>query len=92
MIQASFDTLSDPTRRRIAELLLQRERSVGELVERFTLSQPAISRHLSVLLAAGLVSVRQDGRRRVYGLRAEPFEELADWLEPYRQPGRMPSR
>ncbi len=75
--------LADPTRRRIVELLLQRERSVGELVARFTLTQPAISRHLGALRAAGLVTVRRDGRRRVYRLRAQPLAELADWLEPY---------
>ena len=79
--------LADPTRRRILELLLARERSVGELVARFTLTQPAISRHLRALLAAGLVTVRRDGRRRLYRLRTEPLAELADWLEPYRTPG-----
>jgi DNA-binding transcriptional ArsR family regulator len=66
------------------DLLLQRERSVGELVERFTLSQPAISKHLRALRDAGLVNVRRDGRRRVYELRAEPLRELVEWLEPYR--------
>jgi DNA-binding transcriptional ArsR family regulator len=85
MIQSSLEMLVDPTRRRILELLLQRERSVGELVARFTLTQPAISRHLGALRAAGLVTVRRDGRRRVYRLRADPLGELVDWLEPYRQ-------
>ncbi len=83
MIQNSLEMLVDPTRRRILELLLQRERSVGELVDRFTLTQPAISRHLGALRAAGLVTVRRDGRRRVYRLRTEPLAELVDWLEPY---------
>jgi DNA-binding transcriptional ArsR family regulator len=86
VIQSSLEMLVDPTRRRILELLFQRERSVGELVARFTLTQPAISRHLGALRAAGLVTVRRDGRRRVYRLRAEPLAELLDWLEPYRQP------
>lgn len=86
MIQQSLEMLVDPTRRRIVELLLVRERSVGELVARFTLTQPAISRHLGALLAAGLVSVRRDGRRRMYRLRAQPMAELAEWLEPYRNP------
>ncbi|MGD0385025.1 MAG: metalloregulator ArsR/SmtB family transcription factor [Solirubrobacteraceae bacterium] len=87
VIQGSLEMLADPTRRRILELLLQRERSVGELVARFTLTQPAISRHLAALRAAGLVTVRRDGRLRVYRLRAEPLAELADWLEPYREQG-----
>jgi DNA-binding transcriptional ArsR family regulator len=85
VIQSSLEMLVDPTRRRMLELLLQRERSVGELVARFTLTQPAISRHLGALRAAGLVTVRRDGRRRVYRLRPEPLTELVDWLEPYRR-------
>ena len=80
-----FNALSDPARRRILELLRQRERSVGELVERLTLSQPGVSKHLRVLRDAGLVRVRADGRRRWYGLRAEPLAELDAWLAPYRE-------
>jgi DNA-binding transcriptional ArsR family regulator len=80
-----FNALSDPARRRILELLRQRERSVGELVERLTLSQPGVSKHLRVLREAGLVRVRADGRRRWYGLRADPLAELDAWLAPYRK-------
>ena len=80
-----FTALSDPARRRILELLRQRERSVGELVERLRLSQPGVSKHLRVLREAGLVRVRADGRRRWYRLRAEPLAELDAWLAPYRE-------
>ena len=52
----------------------------SELVDRFTLSQPAISRHLRDLRDAGAVTVRRDGQRRVYSLRPEPLDEIADWL------------
>ncbi len=55
------------------------------LVERVALSQPAVSKHLRVLRDAGLVSVRADGQRRLYRIRAAPLVELDDWLEPYRQ-------
>ena len=77
----SFEALSDPTRRRILELLRDRERSVGELVERFTLSQPAISRHLRVLLDAGLVDVTRQGAERRYRLRPQGLVSVREWLD-----------
>jgi DNA-binding transcriptional ArsR family regulator len=76
-----YGALADPTRRRILELLNDRERSVTELVERFTLTQPAISKHLVVLAAAGLVRPRREGRRRVYALRRNGLEPIRAWLE-----------
>jgi len=82
---ATFDALSEPMRRRILELLRDGERGVGELVERLGLSQPGVSKHLRILREAGLVSVRPEGRRRWYGLRAEPLAELDAWLAPYRE-------
>jgi DNA-binding transcriptional ArsR family regulator len=82
---APFTAVSDPARRQILELLRQRERPVNELVERLDLSQPGVSKHLRVLREAGLVRVRPEGRRRVYGLRAEPLAELDAWLAPYRK-------
>ena len=81
---APFTALSDPARRRILELLRERERPVGELVAQLQLSQPGVSKHLRVLREAGLVRVRPDGKRRWYGLRAEPLAELDAWLAPYR--------
>lgn len=82
---APFTALAEPARRQILELLRQRERSVGELVERLKLSQPGVSKHLRVLREAGLVRVRPEGQRRWYGLRAEPLAELDAWLAPYRE-------
>jgi DNA-binding transcriptional ArsR family regulator len=70
--------------RQILDGLRGGERSVGELVGRLDLSQPGVSKHLKVLREAGLVAVRPDGKRRFYGLRADPLAEVADWLEPYR--------
>ena len=81
----TFEVLAEPTRRRILDLLRERERSVGELVSRLTLSQPGVSKHLRVLREAGLVEVRTDAQRRWYGLRAEPLSEVDAWLEPYRR-------
>lgn len=79
-----FETLADPSRRRILELLRTRERPVGELVGALRMSQPAVSRHLRVLREAGLVEAQVDAQRRIYRLRPESLRELDAWLEPYR--------
>ena len=81
----AYSALADPSRREILDLLRSGERSVNELVERLRLSQPGVSKHLKSLREAGLVEVRPEGKRRWYGLRAEPLAEVAEWLEPYRQ-------
>jgi DNA-binding transcriptional ArsR family regulator len=82
---STFEVLAEPTRRRILDLLRDGERSVGELVDRLTLSQPGVSKHLRVLRDAGLVQVRVEAQRRWYGLRPEPLTEIDAWLEPYRR-------
>jgi DNA-binding transcriptional ArsR family regulator len=82
---STFEVLAEPTRRRILDLLRDGERSVGELVDRLTLSQPGVSKHLRVLRDAGLVEVRVEAQRRWYGLRPEPLTEIDAWLEPYRR-------
>lgn len=81
----TFEVVAEPTRRRILDLLVERERSVGELVESLSISQPGVSKHLRVLKDAGLVQVRREAQRRWYGLRAEPLAEIDTWLEPYRR-------
>ena len=81
----TFEVLAEPTRRRILDLLRERDRPVGELVDYLALSQPGVSKHLRVLREAGLVEVRHDAQRRFYGLRAEPLVEVDEWLEPYRR-------
>jgi len=80
----TFDALADPTRRHILDLLLERPRPVGVLVDQLGISQPGVSKHLRVLRDAGLVSVCVDAQRRFYELRTEPLEELDEWLDGYR--------
>ena len=80
-----FQTLADPTRRRIIETLLLGEQQVGEVVEKAGIHQSGVSRHLRILHESGFVQVRPDGQRRLYALRAEPFRELQQWLGPYKQ-------
>jgi len=79
-----FEALADPTRRRILDLLRERPRLVGELVELLEMSQPGVSKHLRVLREAGLVDVRQDAQRRWYEIRPEPLADIHAWLESYR--------
>jgi DNA-binding transcriptional ArsR family regulator len=81
----TFEVLAEPTRRRILDLLRERPRPVGELVDRLQLSQPGVSKHLRVLREADLVGVRSDAQRRWYELRPEPLTEMDAWLEPYRR-------
>lgn len=85
MTTSTFDVLAEPRRRDILDLLRTRERSVGELVEGVSLSQPGVSKHLRVLRDAGLVEVRVDAQRRWYRVRAEPLAEIDAWLAPYRR-------
>lgn len=81
---ATFELLAEPNRRRILDLLRDGERPVGELVDRLSMSQPAVSKHLRVLRDAGLVDVRVDAQRRLYRLRPEPLREVDAWIAPYR--------
>ncbi len=67
------------------ELLRQRPRAVGELVELTGLTQPGTSKHLRVLREAGLVVAQIDAQRRVYTLQTRPLVELDAWLAPYRE-------
>jgi DNA-binding transcriptional ArsR family regulator len=80
----AFQTLADPTRRRIVETLRNGERQVSDIVERAGIHQSGVSRHLRILDDAGFVSMRPDGQRRLYSLKPAPFRELDEWLAKYR--------
>lgn len=84
-MDAVFETLAEPNRRRILDLLREGERPAGALVAGLGLSQPNVSRHLRVLREAELVRVRQDGQRRLYSLNAARLARIDAWLAPYRQ-------
>jgi DNA-binding transcriptional ArsR family regulator len=76
--------LADPTRRRIVELLAERDRSTGEIAEEFDISRPGVSKHLRVLREHGLVRTRVAAQQRIYSLEPTPLEELEAWLARYR--------
>ena len=81
MFVQAFAALADPTRRRIVELLAERDHDAGELAACFPVSRPAVSRHLRVLRESGLVTVRSDAQRRVFSLDPRPLDEMASWLD-----------
>jgi DNA-binding transcriptional ArsR family regulator len=75
-----FEAIAQPTRRDILRLLAGGERSAGEVVSRFKLTQPAISQHLKVLREAGLVNERPEGTRRLYSIRPDGLADLHGFL------------
>ncbi len=82
---AAFNALADPTRRAVLDLLRAGTRPAGDSARAFTVSRPAISKHLSILRRAHLVEERREGRHRLYQLNPEPLREVDIWLEQYRQ-------
>ncbi|MEZ4471123.1 MAG: metalloregulator ArsR/SmtB family transcription factor [bacterium] len=84
-LSATFAALADPTRRAILERLALGEATVMDLAAPFDLSQPAISKHLKVLERAGLVARSRDAQRRPCHLVAAPMQDVATWVERYRQ-------
>jgi DNA-binding transcriptional ArsR family regulator len=79
-----FQALADPSRRAIFESLARGEAAVKDLTARFDLSQPAVSQHLGALRAAGLVSVRREGRYAYYRVEPGGMQPLVDWIAHYR--------
>jgi DNA-binding transcriptional ArsR family regulator len=80
----ALEVLADPTRRRIVELLAERELDAGEIAGHFDVSRPAVSRHLRVLRETGLVRSRGEAQRRIYSLDPAPLAEVDEWLARYR--------
>jgi DNA-binding transcriptional ArsR family regulator len=85
VLDARFAALADPTRRSILARLSRGEATVTELSAPFSISQPAITKHLKVLERAGLISRGRDGQRRPCRLRPEAIKDIAEWTERYRQ-------
>lgn len=84
-LSSAFRALGDPTRRAILARLAEGEASVSELMEPFSLSQPAISKHLKVLEKAGLIEGGRDAQKRPRRLAPLAMKDVADWIEPFRQ-------
>jgi DNA-binding transcriptional ArsR family regulator len=81
--QDPFRAIADPNRRRMLDLMLAEERTVGFLAEQLGIAQPSASQHMQVLRLAGLVDARAEGRRTYYSVRAAELREVADWIAKY---------
>ncbi len=84
-LQAPLMAMAEPHRMAILSMLADGERPAGDFVDALPISQPTVSRHLSVLREAGLVTVRKDAQRRLYRLNPAPLAELDQWLARYRR-------
>lgn len=84
-MHAALQALSEPHRMAILSMLADGERPAGDFVDALPIAQPTVSKHLSVLREAGLVTVRKDAQRRMYSLNPAPLKELDMWLARYRR-------
>lgn len=84
-LSLTFAALADPTRRAMLARLAQGPATVKELAEPFTISMPAISKHLKVLEHAGLIERGREAQWRPAQLKAEPLKDASEWLEHYRE-------
>ena len=82
-MEAALRALAEPRRRDILRLVVDRERSAGEIASHFDVTRPAISQHLTVLKDAGLLAERRDGTRRLYRARPEGLDEVRAFLDEF---------
>jgi DNA-binding transcriptional ArsR family regulator len=82
---AVFAAIADRTRRTIVQRIARRRLTAGELARGFRMSRPAVAKHVRVLVRAGLLRVRREGRHRVYELEPAPLRQIDDWIAPYRE-------
>src|SRR5580704_3025988 len=80
----SLQTLADPMRFQIVEILRDGELPVSDIVGSLEIDQSGVSRHLRILHEAGFVQMRPEGQKRFYSLRPEPFQDLDAWISTYR--------
>lgn len=80
-----FQAVSDPTRRDIIGLLVNKKLNLNEVAENFSISRPAISKHIKILTECGLVTIEQQGRERYCEVKLEKLDEISKWVEQYRQ-------
>jgi DNA-binding transcriptional ArsR family regulator len=84
-METAFAIIAEPNRRAILSLLVSSQQSVGEIERQLRMPQPMVSKHLRVLREGGFVKSTVAAQRRLYRLRPEPFQQLDDWLVPFRR-------
>lgn len=80
-----FQAIADPTRRAILAMLAAQTLTVNGIAEHFNVSRPSVSKHVKILSECGLIQIEQKGRERYCEAKIEKLNEVADWIEPYRQ-------
>ncbi|MEM6563055.1 MAG: metalloregulator ArsR/SmtB family transcription factor [Pseudomonadota bacterium] len=80
VVQPTFRALADPTRRDILLLLKDRDLTIAEVAENFDMTRAAVKKHLTVLTAGGLISVRTQGRERINTINPDGMKPVIDWL------------
>lgn len=80
-----FQAIADPTRREIIGLLSRKTLTLNGVAENFTVSRPAISKHMKILAECGLVVVKQQGRERFCAANLQRLKEVSEWTDQYRQ-------
>lgn len=79
-----FQAIADPTRRQIINLIAHQSLNLNSVADQFTVSRPAISKHIKILTECGLVIIRKDGRERYCEANLESLHEVSDWVEQYK--------
>lgn len=80
-----FQAIADPTRREIINLIAHKSLNLNSVAENFSVSRPAISKHIKILTECGLIEIKQQGRERYCEARLEKLHEVSDWVEQYRK-------
>lgn len=80
-----FQAIADPTRREIIGLLASNPMNLTSITENFNMSQPAISKHMKILIECGLISVEKQGRERYCEAKLDSLNEVEEWLAPFRK-------
>lgn len=79
-----FQAIADPNRRAIINLLVNQKLTLNGVAENFTISRPAISKHIKILTECGLVVIKQTGRERYCEVKLQQLNEVSEWIEQYR--------
>ncbi|MEJ0033275.1 MAG: metalloregulator ArsR/SmtB family transcription factor [Bacteroidota bacterium] len=80
-----FQAIADPTRRDIINLIAHRSLNLNSVADNFSVSRPAISKHIKILTECGLIKIRQDGRERFCEANLKPLVEVSSWVEQYKE-------
>ena len=79
-----FQAIADPTRREIINLIARKNLNLNSVAGNFSISRPAISKHIKILTQCGIIEIKQQGRERYCKAHLEKLNQVSDWVEQYR--------